>query len=293
MKRRKRLKEAIEQIIFTGPAIFIFTSVIVTSFVFGVYLTFTNWDGLSKTVEFVGIYNYSRIIRDTKFWTSMWITIKYVCFSLIIVNVLAFFIAYLLTSGIKGQTFFRSCFFSPQIIGGIILGMLWNLIFSNVIPRIGDFYNIGILKISWIANEKMAFWALVVGFVWQYTGYMMMIYIAGFTNIPKELLEASSIDGANGVMRLKHIIIPFMMPSFVICLFFSVQRGFMVYDVNLSLTNGGPYRSTELISMNVYQKAFLERDYGGGQAAAFFLFLLVVIVTVSQTYFLKKKEVEA
>ena len=139
----------------------------------------------------------------------------------------------------------------------------------------------------------MAFWALVVGFVWQYTGYMMMIYIAGFTNIPKELLEAASIDGANGVMRMIHIIIPFMMPSFVICLFFSVQRGFMVYDVNLSLTNGGPYRSTELISMNVYQKAFLERDYGGGQAAAFFLFLLVVIVTVSQTYFLKKKEVEA
>ena len=148
----------------------------------------------------------------------MGMTIKYVFFSLIIVNVLAFFIAYLLTSGIKGQTLFRLSFFSPQVIGGIILGMLWKLIFSNVLTRIGDFYNIDILKNSWIANEDMAFWALVVGFVWQYTGYMMIIYIAGFTNIPKELLEAASIDGANGLMRMKHIIIPFMVPSFV-CLF--------------------------------------------------------------------------
>lgn len=292
MKNRKKLNEAVEQIIFTGPGIFIFVSVISTSFVYGLYLTFTNWDGLSNTIEFVGFDNYSRIIANPKFWASMGMTIKYVFFSLIIVNVLAFFIAYLLTSGIKGQTLFRLSFFSPQVIGGIILGMLWKLIFSNVLTRIGDFYNIDILKNSWIANEDMAFWALVVGFVWQYTGYMMIIYIAGFTNIPKELLEAASIDGANGLMRMKHIIIPFMVPSFVICLFLSVQRGFMVYDVNLALTNGGPYRSTELISMDVYQRAFLERDYGGGQAAAFFLFLLVLIVTVSQTYFMKKMEVE-
>lgn len=291
MKRKKN--EVLAQIIFTGPAIFIFASVIITSFAYGIYLTFTNWDGLSKTIDFVGFDNYSRIITDPKFWASMWITIRYVFICTIIVNVLAFFLAYLLTSGIKGQTFFRSGFFSPQIIGGIILGMLWNLIFSNVLTRIGDFYNIGILKKSWIANENMAFWALVVGFVWQYTGYMMMIYIAGFTNVPKELLEASGIDGANGLMRMKHVIIPFMVPAFVICLFFSVQRGFMVYDVNLSLTNGGPFRSTELISMDVYQRAFLERDYGGGQAAAFFLFLLVLIVTLSQTYFMKKMEVEA
>lgn len=293
MKKRRKINEVLAQIIFTGPAIFIFVSVIITSFAYGIYLTFTNWDGLSKTIESVGFDNYSRIITDSKFWTSMWITIRYVFICLIIVNVLAFFLAYLLTSGIKGQTFLRSVFFSPQIIGGIILGMLWNLTFSNVLTRIGDFYNIGILKKSWIANENMAFWALVVGFVWQYTGYMMMIYIAGFTNVPKELLEASSIDGANGLMRMKHVILPFMVPSFVICLFFSVQRGFMVYDVNLSLTNGGPFRSTELISMDVYQRAFLERDYGGGQSAAFFLFLLVLIVTVSQTYFMKKLEVEA
>lgn len=293
MKKKQRVRNFLEQLIFTGPAVFIFVSVIITSFAFGVYLTFTNWDGISPNIDFVGFANYSKIVSDSKFWNSMWLTIKYVFVSLIIVNLLAFSIAYLLTSGIKGQTLIRSAFFSPQIIGGIVLGMLWNLIFTNVLPRIGEYYNWSILKKSWIANEKMAFWALVVGFVWQYTGYMMMIYIAGFTNVPKDLLEAASIDGANGFQSLIHVILPMMVPSFIICIFFSLQRGFMVYDVNLALTNGGPYRSTELISMDVYQRAFMQHDYGGGQAAAFFLFLLVVTVTVTQTYFMKKLEVEA
>lgn len=293
MYKKRKLDDFLTQLVFTGPTIFIFMSVIILSFLFGLYLTFTDWDGISKTINIVGFTNYTRILSDAKFWTSIVLTLKYVLFAVIIVNFLAFTFAYILTSGIRGQNLMRSGFFTPNLIGGIVLGMLWNLIFSNILVRVGEHYNITTLQNSWIADENMAFWALVVGYVWQYAGYMMIIYIAGFMNVPKDLLEASSIDGANGFVRMKSVILPLMVPSFVICLFLSVQRGFMVYDVNKSLTDGGPYRSTELISYNVYQRAFLERDYGGGQAAAIFLFLLVVIVTVTQTYFMKKLEVEA
>lgn len=293
MFKNQKLENIATQIIFTGPTLFIFVTVILATFTFGIYLTFTDWDGLSKTMNFVGFENYSRVMADVKFWSSILLTIKYVFFAVLIVNILAFAIAYLLTSGIKGQNLIRSGFFTPNLIGGIVLGMLWNLIFSNILTRIGAHYKISSLEISWLGNEKLAFFALVIGYVWQYTGYFMMIYIAGFMNVPKDLLEASSIDGANGFVRMKSVILPLMIPAFVICLFLSVQRGFMVYDVNKSLTDGGPYESTELISYLVYEKAFLERDYGGGQAAAIFLFLLVVFVTLTQTYFMKKLEVEA
>lgn len=293
MNRKQKLDNLITQLIFTGPTIFIFMSVIVVSFIFGVYLTVTDWDGISKTIHFVGAGNYIRVISDDKFWTSILLTVKYVLFAVITVNVMAFTFAYLLTSGMKGQNLIRSGFFTPNLIGGIVLGMMWKVIFLYILVPIGENFNISLLQKSWLGDENLAFWALVVGYVWQYAGYMMLIYIAGFMNVPKELLEASSIDGANGFVKMKRVILPLMIPSFVICLFLSVQRGFMVYDVNRALTDGGPYKSTELISYHVYQRAFLERDYGGGQAAAFFLFLLVVIVTVSQTYFMKKLEVES
>jgi len=213
----------------------------------------------------------------------------------ILTNVIAFFLAYILTSGIKGENFFRAGFFSSNLIGGIVLGIIWNFIFSTVFVYIGkNFFSfIPFLSKSWLGDPTKALWALVITTVWQYSGYMMIIYIAGFISVPKELLEAASIDGANNFVKLKNIILPFMVPSFVVCLFLSFQRGFIVYDINLSLTTGGPYHSTELISMHVYEKAFLAQQYGIGQAEAFFLFVVVFIVAVSQVYFGKKLEMEA
>jgi raffinose/stachyose/melibiose transport system permease protein len=202
-------------------------------------------------------------------------------------------LAYFLTTGIKCQNLFRSGFFAPNLIGGIILGFIWNFIFSNVLVYIGKKLNISIFTTSWLGDPDKAFWAMVIASVWQYSGYMMVIYIAGLMNIPQELMEASSIDGANAFVRMKNIVMPLMVPSFIICVFLSLQRGFMVYDVNKALTNGGPFKSTQLISMHVYEKAFLSQQYGSGQAEAFFLFLMIAVVTLFQVYFGKKLEVEA
>lgn len=293
MKKVKNREELINQLIFTGPTIFIFSSVIIITFIFGLYLTFTDWDGISRSINLVGWKNYYAVLKDKEFWISLKLTIIYVVVGTLTVNFLAFTIAYLLTKGMRGQNLLRAGFFTPNLIGGILLGMLWNIIFQQILTRIGDIYNITFLEKSLISDEKTAFIALVIGYIWQYTGYFMIIYIAGFMNVPKDLMEAASLDGASTACKIRKIIIPFMVPAFVICLFLSVQRGFMVYDVNKSLTDGGPYGSTKLISYHVFEKAFLVRDYGQGQAEAFILFALVVIVTLIQTYFMKKMEVES
>ncbi|MGH4120526.1 carbohydrate ABC transporter permease [Clostridium sp.] len=286
----KKLKN---YLVFAGPTTFIFFTVIILPFLYGIFLTFTDWNGISSGMSFAGLKNYIEVFKDKVFWSSFKLTVYYVFFTVIFTNIIAFLLAYILTSGIKAQNFFRSGFFTPNLIGGVILGYIWQFIFSNVLTYIGKNFDIAIFSSSWLSNPTRAFWALVIVAVWQYSGYMMIIYIAGFMNVPKDILEAASIDGANGFIKLKKIVLPMMIPSFTVCIFLSLQRAFMVYDVNLTLTGGGPFKSTELISMSVYNKAFLSQQYGVGQAMAFFLFLMVAVVTLVQVYFSKKMEVEA
>ena len=279
--------------IFAAPVTFIFFTVMIIPFLYGLFLTFTNWDGISSGFSFIGIENYLNVVTDPEFWTSFLITVKFVFISTVLINFIGFSLAYILSRGIPAQNILRAGFFIPNLVGGILAGFIWRFFFSNALVFIGESLNIGPLTTSWLGDPDKAFWAMVIVTVWQYSGYMMIIYIAGFMNIPKELMEAASIDGANGAVRMKSIVLPFMVPSFIVCIFLSLQRCFMVYDVNLALTEGGPYRSTELISMHVYQRAFLTQDYGGGQAEALFLFLMVAVITVSQVYFTKKLEIEA
>lgn len=278
---------------FTGPTLFAFLTVMIVPFLYGIYLTFTNWDGISTTHTLVGLKNYGSVFADDEFWKSFGLTLKYVLFTVTFTNVLAFLLAYALTKGMKGQSIFRAGFFLPNLVGGIVLGFIWQFIFNNVLVYLGQKAAIGIFSASWLADPQKAFWTLVIVTVWQYAGYMMVIYIAGFMGVPADIEEASSIDGANGWQKLTRMTIPMMVPSFIVCLFLSLQRGFMVYDVNLSLTKGGPFNSTQMVSMHVYQKAFLSRDYGVGQSEAFVLFLLVAAITLLQVYFSKKLEVEA
>lgn len=280
-------------IIYAGPSTFAFLTVMIVPFIYGIYLTFTSWNGISENHKFIGFENYIEVFKDTVFWTSLGLTIKYVIVTVVIINVVSFLLAYVLTTGMKGQNFYRAGFFTPNLIGGIILGFIWQFIFSNILVYIGNNFDIPFLSSSWLAEPNKAFWTLVIVTVWQYSGYMMIIYVAGFMNVPKDILEAASIDGANGFRKMKSIILPMMVPSFTVCLFLSIQRGFMAYDVNLSLTKGGPYHTTELISMHVYNKAFLSQQYGTGQAEAFFLFVIVATITLIQVYTTKKMEVES
>ena len=223
----------------------------------------------------------------------MLLTLQYVLFSVIFINLIAFLLAYFLTSGLKGQNVLRSAFFTPNLIGGIVLGFIWQFVFSRALVSVGRALNIAPLMSSWLSEPGSAFWAMVIVTVWQYSGYMMIIYVAGFTAISRDLREAAAIDGCTELQTLRHIILPLMVPSFVICLFLSIQRCFVVYDVNLSLTAGGPGGSTRMAAMHVYQKAFLSKEYGIGQAEAFVLFLVTAAVTLVQIALGKRKEVEA
>ena len=279
--------------IFALPGMFCFFAVVIVPFIYGVYLTLTDWNGVSKVKNFVGLKNFAGVMRDGQFWTSLLLTFKYVILVVILVNVLAFGIAYLLTRGIKGQNFFRAGFFTPNLIGGIVLGYIWQFVFSRVFVKIGETTGWQLFEGSWLSDPSKAFAALVLVSVWQLSGYMILIYVAGFMGLSEDVMEAASIDGATGFTKLKSIIMPLMMSSITICLFLTLSRAFMVYDLNLSLTAGAPYGTTEMAAMHVYEKAFTSRQFGVGQAEALILFIIVAVISGIQVYLTKKQEVEA
>ena len=281
-------------LMFAFPGTFIFLCVVIVPFIYGFYLTFTDWNGVGAIKNIVGFENYAALLKDVDFWTSMVLTLKYVFLSVLLVNIVGFIFGYLLSGRIlAGQNFFRAGFFTPNLIGGVVLGFIWQFVFSRVLVQMGKGAGIAFMSKSWLADPNKAFWTLVIVTVWQLSGYMMLIYIAGFTGISEDVLEAASIDGATGWARMRDIILPLMVPSFVICIFLTLSRAFMVYDINLTLTGGEPYGSTRLVAMHVYEKAFTARKYGIGQAEAVFLFAVVAIISGIQVYLGKKREVEA
>lgn len=279
--------------IFALPGLFFFLAVVIVPFVYGVYLTLTDWNGVSDTKNFIGFSNFAKMAKDTQFFSSLGLTFRYVIAVVLLVNVIAFLLAYLLTRGFKGQNFFRAGFFTPNLIGGIVLGYIWQFVFSRVFVSIGDATGWKLFEASWLSKPNTAFAALVLVTVWQLSGYMILIYVAGFTGLDEEVMEAANLDGASGWRRMKDIILPLMMPSITICLFLTLSRAFMVYDVNLSLTGGAPYGTTEMAAMHVYEKAFTSRQFGVGQAEAIVLFLIVACISGIQVYLTKKKEVAA
>ena len=278
---------------FALPGMFCFFAVVIIPFLYGVYLTFTDWDGVSSEKNFIWFENFKGVIRDGEFWTSLLLTFKYVILVVVLVNVIAFVIAYLLTRGMKGQNFFRAGFFTPNLIGGIVLGYIWQFVFSRVFVSIGESTGWGLFEASWLSDPDLAFAARVLVTVWQLSGYMILIYVAGFMGLSDDVMEAASIDGASGWMKMRKIVLPLMMSSITICLFLTLSKAFMVYDVNLSLTSGGPYGTTQMAAMHVYEKAFTSRQFGVGQAEALILFIVVACISGLQVYLTKKQEVEA
>lgn len=291
--RKKLLRNTGTFAVFMGPTIFVFTCVLLIPLVYGVYLTFTNYSPIQGTYDYVGFSNFVAVFTDKVFLTQLLKTLGYVFYSTLLCNVLAFVLAYLLTSNVKAQNFLRAGFFTPNLIGGIVLGYIWKFIFANVVTQIGTSLEFQPLMTSLLTDPDKAIWAMIIVTVWQYSGYLMMIYVAGFVSIPKDIQEAAAIDGVKGIRRLFKITIPLMVPSFIICFFISISRGFMAYDLNLALTNGAPYGSTRLASMHIYQKAFQANQYAIGQAEAIVLFIAVAIAAVTQVLLSKKHEVEA
>lgn len=290
---KKRINNLFLFIGFAGPAILAFVFVIGWAFVNGVLMSFTDWNGISESYHMVGLSNYVKAFHDVNFWQSLGRTFLYVIGVVLTVNVLAFLLAYLLTRGHKGQGIYRTGFFIPNLIGGVVLGIVWKFIFSEALVQLGGSPMFSTFADNWLSKPGTAMLAMIVVAVWQMAGYLMIIYMAGIIAVPKDVCEAASLDGATGLYAIRRIIFPLIMPSVTICSFLSIKAAFMVYDVNLTLTAGGPYKSTIMASMHVYNKAFKYNDFGIGQAEALILFLIVAVITVIQVTITKKKEVAA
>lgn len=285
---QKNLRNILAFMLFVCPAVFIWFTVIMIPFLYGIGITFTDWNGLSMNTNFVGLQNYQKVLTDSVFFGAFLKTVIYVIFSVIFSNIIGFFLALAVTSGMKGQGLFRTGFFTPNIIGGIILGYIWNFIFSYALTGLGKNLEISWLSTSWLTDPKKALVALIIVTTWQMSGYLMVIYIAGLSNVPKELMEAAAIDGATSWQVIKNVKVPLIINSITICIFLTITRTFMSFDMNLSLTAGGPYKSTELIAYKIYQTAFTKMDFGVGQAQAIVLFMIVAVISLLQVYITKK-----
>ncbi|MBR0375895.1 MAG: sugar ABC transporter permease [Firmicutes bacterium] len=286
MKQNTLSSKIKQYLMFGGPGTALFLCVVIVPFIYGLYLTLTSWDGVSASKPFVGFDNFAAAFQDTTYWQAMGRTVIYSVFAVVLINIVAFALAYLVTSGVKGQNFFRAGFFVPNLIGGIVLGYVWKFVFNRAFVALFN-------STSLLSTPNGAMFCLILVSVWQYAGYMMLIYVAGFMSVSPDVKEAAMIDGCTPAQAMRNVTIPLMRSSFVQCIFLSITRCFVVYDVNLSLTKGEPFGSSVLAAMHVYNQAFTYKNYGLGQAEALILFLVCAIVGVTQVMIGKRGEVEA
>ena len=269
--------------IFVLPTFCAFTLGFIVPFIMGIWLSFCKFTTVTDA-KFVGFSNYIKAFQDTVFRHSFWFTALFAIVSLVVINVFAFALAMALTQKMRGTNIFRTIFFMPNLIGGIVLGYIWQLIFDGILSN----YNTA-LKL----NEWLGFWGLIILVSWQQIGYMMIIYIAGLQSIPGDVMEAAQIDGATSWQRLWKVTVPMMMPSITICVFLSITNGFKLFDQNLSLTAGEPAKMSEMMALNIYNTFYGRTGWEGvGQAKAVLFFLLVVAIGMLQLRATRSKEVQ-
>ena len=289
MKTKKSLKKFG---LFAALPLSIFFIVLAVPFGQGLFLTFTDWDGFSYD-KFIGVGNYAKSFQDPDFWTTLRFTLKFVLVSLVAVNAVAFGLALLVTAKLRSKNIVRTFFFVPNLIGGVVLGVIWQFIFNTALVSISSKFGWSFFQSSWLNETDTAFWALIIVTVWQSSGYMMIIYITGLISIEQDVIEAARVDGASALRTLLAIKIPLMAQAFTISLFLTLRGGFMAYDVNVALTGGGPYRTTELISMHIFQDAFAYGNFGTGQSKAVIMFAMVAIAALVQVTVSKRMEVQS
>ncbi|HJB34804.1 MAG TPA: sugar ABC transporter permease [Candidatus Blautia merdipullorum] len=286
-------------VLFLFPLLFTFAVTVIIPLVLGVFYSLTDWNGI-RFNEFVGLENYTSMFKEPAFIWSILITILFVVFNMILVNVVGFLLALLCTSNLKGLGFFRASYFLPNLIGGIVLGYIWQFVFNNVLTDITE--KISGNQASILSTTSTAFAGIIVVYIWQYAGYIMLIYITGLTQVPKDVLEASQIDGANRIQTLFKIKIPMIASTITICTFLTLTSAFKQFDVNMALTNGsgsvadfmGSYltNGTQMLALNIYNTAISKDNYAMGQSKAVFFFIILAVVSLVQVRISNKKEVE-
>jgi len=290
MYNTKRKKYGLFFWLFIAPALIALFMVVIVPLLYGIYYSFTNWDGINEPV-FQGFTNYVKLLKDQSFRDSLWFTTKFAVVSVILINVIGLSLALLVTQKIKGNNLLRTIFFMPNLIGGLILGFIWQFVFISAFTAIGEKVGIKALE-GWLSTTKTGFWGLVILTAWQMSGYIMIIYIAHLESIPEDVLEAAKIDGATSFQRFRYIIFPLVAPAFTVSLFLTLSNSFKLYDQNLSLTGGAPYNSTQMVAMNIYNTAFVNNNMAFAQAKAVIFFIIIAIISLTQVYYNKKKEVE-
>ncbi len=282
-------------VIFLFPLLFTFAVTVIIPLILGIFYSLTNWTGIQYT-EFVGFANYAAMFKETSFLWSLLITILFVVVNMILVNVVGFLLALLCTSKLKGIGFFRAAYFLPNLIGGIVLGYVWQFVFNNVLIQLAG------NGISLLSNTNTAFMAIIVVYIWQYAGYIMLIYVNGLVTVPGEVLEATAIDGSSPITTLFRIKIPMIASTITICTFLTLTSAFKQFDVNMALTNGtgsvanfmGNYltNGTQMLALNIYNTAISKNNYALGQAKAVLFFIILAVVSLVQVRISNKKEVE-
>ncbi len=270
--------------IFVLPTLLAFLIAFLIPFLLGLYLSFTEFTTV-ENATFVGFSNYIQAFKESDdFLNALWFTIRFALTSVITINIFAFALALLLTRKIWGTNLFRTVFFLPNLIGGIVLGYIWQLIINGVLLNYG--YSI-------TSDEKFGFWGLIILMNWQMIGYVMIIYIAGLSAVPTDILEAAKVDGAGYLTTLFKITIPSVMPSITICLFLTITNSFKLFDQNLALTAGAPGGRTKMLALDIYETFYGKIGYEGvGQAKAVIFFLIVAAIALTQLVLTRRKEVE-
>ena len=272
--------------VFLLPTLAAFIIGFIWPFIWGIYLSFHKFTTISKTT-FVGLSNYVKVFEDATFVNAFWFTAKFTIVSTIVINVIAFLLALALTRGLKGTNVFRTVFFLPNLIGGIVLGYIWQILLNGILTNMG----LPLLAL----NANYGFWGLIILMCWQQIGYMMIIYIAGLQNVPGELIEAASIDGATSFQTLIKVKLPMVMPSITICSFLTLTNSFKLFDQNLALPGGEPAKASQMLALNIYDTFYARSGpqwKGIGQAKAVVFFLLVIAIALVQLYFTRRKEVQ-
>ena len=288
----KRKSDKAWYALFVLPLVFIFTTVVIIPFIMGIGYSFYSWDGMKLSPKiFVGLDNYIRIFSDKRFIATGVHTTVFTLMAIVAINLLGLSFALIVTSKLKVKNIARTMLFMPYLIGGLILGYIWKFIFTDAFTAIGEMTGLTNIFFNWLLDYKLALVAIAVVATWQMAGYIMIIYITGIQGIPDDVIEAAQVDGADFWQTLFRIKFPLMMPAFTICLFMSLSNCFKIFDVNLSLTNGGPSNATEMFAMNIYNEIFSINNYGYGQAKAIVFFIVVALITLVQVSITKSKEV--
>ena len=269
--------------IFVLPTLIAFCIAFLIPFIMGIYLSFTKFNTVTDA-KFIGVKNYVRAFQNADFTNALWFTSKFAVVPVITNNIIAFALAYLLTRKLKGTNIFRTVFFMPNLIGGIVLGYIWQIILNGILYKLG---------VNLTYDPKYGFWGLIILMNWQLIGYMMIIYIAGIQNIPTDLIEAAQIDGATKFTILRKVIIPLVMPSITICLFLTLSNAFKLFDQNLALTDGAPSNKTAMLALDIYKTFYGRVGWEGvGQAKAVIFFIIVALIMLVQLTITRRKEVE-